>query len=296
MCRPPGNEGQSKQTMLKRTYAEDQVHDRWESVYRQNPLESRRNDKIMDRIMIHTHPPPGAVFLDAGCGTGDHAIRIARRGFCCTGIDISQEVLRRAQLRVSECGLTSRINLVCGALEEAPFDNEVFDVVHCRGVLMHIPEWERALGHLCRILKPGGKIVIMENNHKSLEMKIVLLIRRLVSRVSRLARTPAGLEFWSEENGNPFLVRFANIRYLIEYLEKRQLRILKRFGTGVWDINRFPSGFVRNGVIRFNLVGFSLHFPSTICSGNAVVAEKEGSFGEETARIQRSLDSHQPSG
>lgn len=271
-------EGPVKKVMLKQTYAGDQVHDHWESVYRQNPLETRRNDKIMDRIMTYIHPPPGALFLDAGCGTGDHAIRIARRGFCCVGIDISREALRRARHGINECGLGSRISLVCGALEEAPFGDEVFDAIHCRGVLMHIPEWEKALDHLCRVLKPGGKIVIMENNHHSLEMKIVLLVRKLVSRESKLVRTPAGLEFWSEEGGNPFLVRFANIRHLIEQLEKRRLRILKRFGTGVGDINRFPSGLVRNGVIRLNSVGLSFHFPAGICSGNAIISEKQTSF------------------
>lgn len=263
---------------LKKTYAEDQVHDRWESVYRQNPLESQHNDMIMNRIMVQVRPPRDAVFLDAGCGTGDHAIRIARWGYRCVGFDISQEVLRRAQRRVSDHGLSSKITLVCGALEDAPFGKEVFDVVHCRGVLMHIPCWEKALDHICRALKPSGKIVILENNHRSLEMKIVLLVRKLVSRESKLARTPAGLEFWSEENGNPFLVRFANIRHLIDQLKKRRVHTLKRFGTEFWDINRFPSGFVRNGVIWFNLAGFALHFPSRACSGNAIVGEKDATF------------------
>src|SRR5712691_6956533 len=118
---------------LSDTYARPEIHDQWESLYRGNPLLDRLNDLIMDRIMACVQPAPGARFLDAGCGIGDHTVRIARRGYECIGIDISPTILQKAQERVLALGLRSRVRFVCQALEDMPLNGGLFDVVHCRG-------------------------------------------------------------------------------------------------------------------------------------------------------------------
>jgi len=164
--------------------------------------------------------------------------------------------------------------LVCQGLEDLSFKSEIFDVVYCRGVLMHIPKWEAALYHLCRVLKPGGRIFIAEENHRSLESLIVLLIRKIRRGKSRLVKTIAGLEFWSEQNRNPFLVRVANTDYLINQLQQNQVRIVRKIATEFLDINRFPSGFIRNDIIRFNRLWFFLHFPFSLSGGVGLIGEK----------------------
>ena len=50
---------------------------------------------------------------------------------------------------------------------------------------MHVPDWERALTNLCRVLKPGGRIVILESNHKAVEMLLVRSVRALFKRIAR---------------------------------------------------------------------------------------------------------------
>lgn len=259
---------------LKKTYARSEIHDNWESVYRGNPIENRFNDRIMDRILQYLNPPPNALFLDAGCGVGDHAIRIAERGYRCVGVDISESILHRAKKNVVERGLESRVSFVCQALEEMLFEEATFDAVHCRGVLMHVPQWQKALANLCRWIKPGGRIAILENNQTSLEATIVLVVRCIQARKSKLMNIPAGLEFWSKENGQPFVVRIANIATLTRELESCQVRVLKRFAAGCWGIGRLPAGFVRNAVIRFNRPYFSLGLPPSVSMGNAIIGEK----------------------
>ncbi len=79
--------------ILKNTYQKDEIHGRRESTYRGNTAQDRLNDKIMDRIMDYLKPSPDAVFLDVGCGDGEHSTRIAVRGYRCVGIDISEKIL-----------------------------------------------------------------------------------------------------------------------------------------------------------------------------------------------------------
>ena len=264
--------------ILSETYAQEEIHSRWESVYRGHPILNRFNDKVMDKILKQLNPPRNALFLDAGCGIGDHSQRIARHGYRCVGIDLSETVLRTARREAALSGLASRTSFVCQALEELAFRDDTFDAVHCRGVLMHVPQWEKALASLCRVLKPGGRIAILEGNHRSLEMAMVLLVRRIQARNSKMLKTAAGFEFWSEENGRPFVVRIANIQRLTNELEANRTRVLKIFAHEFWDVNRFPAGAVRNAVMWCNCVYFLFGLPRFGCIGNAIIAEKQAAL------------------
>ena len=261
-------------TPLTDTYERDALHTRWTSIYRGNPLQDRFNEQMMARVMAHLKPRRDALFLDAGCGTGDHAIRIARSGHRCIGIDLSETILKQAQGNVMRAGLQSRITLLCQALEELGFADESFDVIYCRGVLMHIPAWDTALTQLCRVLKPSGKLVIMEANQTSVETVLARLVRHAMTKRSRVLRTPAGFEYWSEVEGHPFVVRTANTGYLIQQLRRRGIRKIARWPTQFWDINRFPAGVLRNAAIRFNQLWFCLGLPSCLSTGNAILGEK----------------------
>lgn len=272
MMQEPGAKGNA--TVLKGTYARSEIHESWESVYRHNPLQDTFNNLMMDRIMACLDLPPHALFLDAGCGIGDHSLRIARKGYRCVGVDLSQYILQRAERKVSECGLSSEVTFSCQGLEDLSFKDATFDAVHCRGVLMHIPAWKNALAQLCRVLKPGGQMVIVESNHTSLEAMIVLLIRQLTARKSQLIRTPEGMEFWSEKDGNPFVARIANMKAVIECLKTYNVSTTMRISTEFWDINRFPSGIIRDTAIRFNRLWFSLRLPPFLSVGNAIIGQK----------------------
>jgi len=260
--------------ILRQTYAQEKIHSHWESVYRGHPILNRFNDKCIDKILKHLSPSRDALFLDAGCGIGDHSLRIADRGYRCWGVDLSETVLETAREGAAKRGLASRTSFVCQSLEGLTFDDDMFDVVYCRGVLMHIPQWEKALANLCRVLKPGGRIAILEGNHRSLEMAIILLVRKIQNRNSKMIQKDAGFEFWSEVDGQPFVVRVANIQRLASELEANRTRVLRTLAHEFWDINRFPAGTVRSVVMRFNYAYFQLSLPRFACIGNAIIGEK----------------------
>jgi SAM-dependent methyltransferase len=260
---------------LKPTYERPVIHDRWEAVYRSNPLQDRLNAALMDRVLACARPAPDALFLDAGCGVGYHSLAIARRGYRVVGVDISSSVLKQAADNLDRCGLGDRVTFRCESLEALPFPDGYFDVVHCRGVLMHVPQWEAALGQLCRVLKPGGKIVLMESNSDAVEAHLVRLLRRVRHNRSRMVQTPGGIEFWAEEDGHPVVTRIAHVPYLLGQLGRHGVRPVKRFATEFFDINRFAPGLRRDLVIRFNRLWLALRLPPALSVGNGIIGHKE---------------------
>jgi SAM-dependent methyltransferase len=98
--------------------------------------------------------------LDVGCGTGETAVRLARRPEIAhvVGLDPSPEALAHARRR-------HRFPLVLGSILELPFDDAGFDVVTCFDVLQHLPGRadRRAASELRRVLRPGGVALIRSN-------------------------------------------------------------------------------------------------------------------------------------
>ena len=263
---------------LDDTYEKREIHDAWESIYRGDPLLDRRNDAIMDRILKLVRPAQDATFLDAGCGVGDHTARIARKGYRCIGVDISSTILKQARERMKALGLDERTSFRNEALEELTVEKESIDVVHCRGVLMHIPDWKAALRSLCSVVRPGGHIAILENNAASPYTRAYLLARRAVQNrvASRLVKTEGGVEFWTDEDGTPFVVRMASIPALQGALREFGIEPIHRFPTSLVAMEDFPRGVLRNGAVRVNHLAFRLRVPPALCKGNAIIGVKTG--------------------
>lgn len=259
---------------LKATYEQSAVHEGWEAAYRDNPLQDRLNAAMLDRILRAIAPASGARFLDAGCGVGAHTLAIAGRGFDCTGVDISETILATTRANIAAAGLAERARAECRSLEDLGFPTDAFDVVHCRGVLMHIPQWEKALAELVRVVKPGGHLVLFEANTQAVETWIARMMRWLRKPVSRVERTPGGIESWAEQDGQPFLVRIANIAYLRQRLNALGVDVRQRWASEFWDVYRFRAGWVRNLVVRFNSLWFRCRLPARLSMGNIVIGRK----------------------
>jgi ubiquinone/menaquinone biosynthesis C-methylase UbiE len=95
--------------------------------------------------------------LDVGCGKGRFARILHERnpGGMVSGLDISEEMLA--------C-VPAGINRVAGMMTELPFAASAFDCVYATESLEHAVEIDRAVAEMCRVLKPGGKLVIIDKN------------------------------------------------------------------------------------------------------------------------------------
>lgn len=99
----------------------------------------------------------GERVLDMGCGTGRHAILLARAGALVTGVDFSDEML--AAGRKNAAGL--EVTFINAELGAVPLQ-EPFDVVLCSLVLSHVPDLLPAMKEMSRLTRPGGRIIITD--------------------------------------------------------------------------------------------------------------------------------------
>lgn len=95
--------------------------------------------------------------LDVGCGKGRFArvLRDQHPGADIWGLDISEEMLRFVP-----AGIHTR----AGSMTDLPFAASAFDCVYATESLEHAVEIDRAIAEMCRVLKPGGRLVIIDKN------------------------------------------------------------------------------------------------------------------------------------
>jgi demethylmenaquinone methyltransferase/2-methoxy-6-polyprenyl-1,4-benzoquinol methylase len=100
---------------------------------------------------------PGDRVLDAACGTGDLAIAGLRAGAGkVTGLDFSERMLERARRK------DARIDWVRGDMLALPFADGTFDAATVGFGVRNVADLEAGLRELRRVLKPGGRLAILE--------------------------------------------------------------------------------------------------------------------------------------
>jgi len=102
----------------------------------------------------------GGRILEVGVGTGISLPNYSKDCRLC-GVDISAPMLRKAQERVVELGLSNVEGLWVMDAEHLSFPDGSFDVVVAQYVITTVPNPEATLGEFARVLKPGGEIVLV---------------------------------------------------------------------------------------------------------------------------------------
>ncbi len=94
--------------------------------------------------------------LDVACGTGDMVQELQKRGCLVTGVDLSEEMLTIAKSKAPTA------TYMIADAEHLPFENGCFDAVTCAFGVRNFVHLEQGLGEMLRVLKPGGRMVILE--------------------------------------------------------------------------------------------------------------------------------------
>ena len=103
--------------------------------------------------------------LDVACGTGDSTIALAKgaaSGSHVTGVDISEGMMALILQKASRKGVQDRISLQVADGEALPFADESYHRVFCAFGIRNFEHKEKGLAEFARVLKPGGKAVILE--------------------------------------------------------------------------------------------------------------------------------------
>jgi SAM-dependent methyltransferase len=104
--------------------------------------------------------PPAARALDVGCGAGLATVGLACRGFAVDALDPVQIMLDATRNRAVETGVDSRVTTRIGDVHALPFPEESFDLVLALGVLPWLPQVEKPLREMSRVLRPGGRMIV----------------------------------------------------------------------------------------------------------------------------------------
>jgi SAM-dependent methyltransferase len=101
----------------------------------------------------------GKEVLEVGCGMGTHAAMLARAGAQLTAIDLTERAVAVTRHRFEVFRLAG--NIQRADAEKLPFADRAFDFVWSWGVIHHSSSFERCIGEIARVLRPGGRLMMM---------------------------------------------------------------------------------------------------------------------------------------
>ena len=108
----------------------------------------------------------GKSVLEVGCGAGIDSAEFARNGALVVGADFTRIAAKSTQGLLTEAKLPAQV--LQADATSLPFKNDTFDCVYSFGVLHHIPDVDKAVFEINRVLKPGGQVMAMLYNKDSL--------------------------------------------------------------------------------------------------------------------------------
>jgi 2-polyprenyl-3-methyl-5-hydroxy-6-metoxy-1,4-benzoquinol methylase len=266
---------ESKSRVLERTLAQEDIHEQWSKEYGLAEA-GEFSERVFDYLANFLGAPPGALILDAGCGSATGSVLLARRGFRVQAVDFSESVLRRARANVQEAALCDQIQIQQEDLLSLSFPDSAFDYILCWGVLMHIAEADQALSELSRVLKPGGSLVISEINVRSLQRRVFVALTRILRKRRALeTKTPAGMECWFSTSAGRLLRRHTNIGWLVRTLEEKGLTLRRRLPGQFTELHlKVSSRRVKAWIHVFNTFWFRFVRDPHLAFGNILIFEK----------------------
>lgn len=104
----------------------------------------------------------GQTVADIGCGEGDLTLLLARFAKRVTAVDLSAQMLRVVQERSAEAGVSRRVSVEKGDLEKLSLDTGSMDAAFVSQVLHHAARPGKALAEAARILKSGGRLILLD--------------------------------------------------------------------------------------------------------------------------------------
>jgi ubiquinone/menaquinone biosynthesis C-methylase UbiE len=271
---------------ITHTLQKADIHEGWFKTYYQSDENKKNITEIFDYITHSLQAPMNARVLDAGCGSCFNSILLAERGFSIVGVDFSI-----AALKVGEHFLHSEhrdaIHIGCSDILRLPFADNTFNYILCYGVLMHIADIEGAVCELSRVIKPGGKLVIYENNTRSLENNIIIPLRLFLGKLSiiqqlrgmprkqtQVKQTPSGREIWHTWGTNIHLIRVTNIPWLIGRFAQENLVVTQHVAGYFTELHTIVPAFLHKHVCAFNRFWFSHIQTPSLAFGNVLIFEK----------------------
>ena len=195
-----------------------ELKERVRAFWQEHPCGTKFSDAEMgtreffDRVEAHRygkewHIPIAADFsstrglkvLEIGCGLGTDGAQFAKAGADYTGIDLTEASIELAQKRFELDGLKGEFRV--SDAENLDFDEETFDLVYSHGVLHHTPETGTAVREVHRVLKPGGRAMVMLYHRGSYNYRVGIRVLRRAG--AGLLKSESGIKIVHSLTGEP---------------------------------------------------------------------------------------------
>ena len=195
-----------------------ELKERVRAFWQEHPCGTKFSDAEMgtreffDRVEAHRygkewHIPIAADFsstsglkvLEIGCGLGTDGAQFAKAGADYTGIDLTEASIELARKRFELSGLKGEFRVADA--ERLEFDDQTFDLVYSHGVLHHTPDTATAVREIHRILKPGGRAMVMLYHRGSYNYRIGIRVLRRAG--AGLLKSEGGIKIVHTFTGEP---------------------------------------------------------------------------------------------
>ena len=187
----------------------DELKERVRVFWQAHPCGTKFSDaeigsrEFFERVEAHRyekewHIPTAADFantrglrvLEIGCGMGTDGAQFAKAGAIYTGIDLTDAAVELARKRFQVSGLPGEFHVADA--ERLDFPDASFDLVYSHGVLHHTPDIEAAVREIHRVLKPGGRAMVMLYHRGSYNYRVGIRVLRRAG--AGLLRSETGIK------------------------------------------------------------------------------------------------------
>jgi SAM-dependent methyltransferase len=195
-----------------------ELKERVRAFWQEHPCGTKFSDAEMgtreffDRVEKHRydkewHIPIAADFsstrglkvLEIGCGLGTDGAQFAKAGADYTGIDLTEASIVLAKKSFELAGLKGEFRV--SDAENLDFADVTFDVVYSHGVLHHTPDTAKAVREIHRILKPGGRAMVMLYHRGSYNYRVGIRVLRRAG--AGLLKSETGIKIVHSLTGEP---------------------------------------------------------------------------------------------
>jgi SAM-dependent methyltransferase len=206
----------------------------------------------------------GRNVLDVGCGNGYVLSHYARHGAQVAGVDITAKAIELAHERFRLLGLEADLRWVDGT--SLPFADESFDEICSMGVLHHLPDPAPLVAEIERVLRPGGRLVVMLYHRNSFRYRVLMPFRRRFGpapyrgrKLQEVLNMNDGLDnpwaaVYSRAEARDLLHAFEDHRFFVWKLPGRELGLYLPVLSGV--AARLPRFLVR---VLARRIGWNLY-------------------------------------